>query len=485
MDKSMWPTTGQTNLKHSSHRWLPIILSCRQHGLAVSTGFVGCWTGLRFCRRTWGLKVNIGGDLMYFGHRAFVPTSWMCKKQTSVSHSSTESKIISLDAGLRMDGLPALDLWDVGDWSVAFDKQHQNPQTPKPKPKAGNCLRDPKRDRTSKPKQKGNRDVDQLSHVDHVPTTTLSSDILFFFLERVRGLISWRNGCSFWPGWRQDLQCQEPRVALDWLCDRINMDSKIQIKCADKKSHLADMVTKGSFTRDEWKHLLCLLNIINFSMFSCSHVFLSNRKQSAVSKRRWRRYFRRRFGDGKAEVYEFGDGETKTYELGVTQLVECEEEFSVRFERFQQPVECQSATRWCFNLRLETDAGYEPESSRVFSSEATFHRILMQSVFFGSVRGLISECSYSFWRWKELFLKQLNGCSFWPEKLRWSYFFKIYSFSPLCEIHPKAVDAQITWSFTLRKLECFRHALVVNTVAWNNKIGLVAYFVGLCATSRD
>ena len=33
-----------------------------------------------------------------------------CKKQTSVSHSSTESEIISLDAGLRMDGIPALDL---------------------------------------------------------------------------------------------------------------------------------------------------------------------------------------------------------------------------------------------------------------------------------------------------------------------------------------------------------------------------------------
>ena len=39
--------------------------------------------------------------------------SWMCKKQTSVSHSSTESEIISLDAGLRLDGLPALELWDL------------------------------------------------------------------------------------------------------------------------------------------------------------------------------------------------------------------------------------------------------------------------------------------------------------------------------------------------------------------------------------
>ena len=37
----------------------------------------------------------------------------MCKKQTSVSHSSTEAEIISLDAGLRMDGIPALDLWDL------------------------------------------------------------------------------------------------------------------------------------------------------------------------------------------------------------------------------------------------------------------------------------------------------------------------------------------------------------------------------------
>ena len=37
----------------------------------------------------------------------------MCKKQTSVSHRSTELEIISLDAGLRLDGIRALDLWDL------------------------------------------------------------------------------------------------------------------------------------------------------------------------------------------------------------------------------------------------------------------------------------------------------------------------------------------------------------------------------------
>ena len=50
---------------------------------------------------------------MHFGSHTFVPISWMCKKQTAVSRSSTESEIISLDAGLRLDGIPALDLWDL------------------------------------------------------------------------------------------------------------------------------------------------------------------------------------------------------------------------------------------------------------------------------------------------------------------------------------------------------------------------------------
>ena len=39
--------------------------------------------------------------------------SRMCKKQTSVSHNSTEAETISLDAGLRMNGIPALDLWNL------------------------------------------------------------------------------------------------------------------------------------------------------------------------------------------------------------------------------------------------------------------------------------------------------------------------------------------------------------------------------------
>ena len=50
---------------------------------------------------------------MYLWKSNICPISWMCKKETLLSHSSTESETISLDAGLRMDGILALDLWDV------------------------------------------------------------------------------------------------------------------------------------------------------------------------------------------------------------------------------------------------------------------------------------------------------------------------------------------------------------------------------------
>ena len=51
------------------------------------------------------------------------------------------------------------------------------------------------------------------------------------------------------------------RVALDWLFDRINLDPKIQIKYVDTENHLADILTKGNFIRDEWNNLLHLCNI--------------------------------------------------------------------------------------------------------------------------------------------------------------------------------------------------------------------------------
>ena len=74
-------------------------------------------------------------------------------------------------------------------------------------------------------------------------------------------------------------------VALDWLFDRINLDATIQIKYTDTKNQLADTLTKGNFTRDEWKHLLCLSNISHFSSSSCSDAMSERTQEDAGEER--------------------------------------------------------------------------------------------------------------------------------------------------------------------------------------------------------
>ena len=75
------------------------------------------------------------------------------------------------------------------------------------------------------------------------------------------------------------------RVALDWLFDRINLDSKIQIKYIDTKKQLTDILTKGNFTSDEWNHLLCLLNISHFSSTECSEVLSKRTKKDSSEEK--------------------------------------------------------------------------------------------------------------------------------------------------------------------------------------------------------
>ena len=75
------------------------------------------------------------------------------------------------------------------------------------------------------------------------------------------------------------------RVALDWLFDRINLDPKIQIKYIDTKNQLADILTKGNFTRDEWNHLLCLFKISHFSSTVCSETVAKRSQHDSGEER--------------------------------------------------------------------------------------------------------------------------------------------------------------------------------------------------------
>ena len=195
-------------------------------------------------------KSTSGGTLCVFGSHTFVPISWMCKKQTAVSHSSTESEIISLDAGLRLDGIPALNWWDLI-VTVLHGNTHQNDQV------RGDPYKSPTR-------KEIHGKIDDLNNVDFISSNVISSrqEALLYVFEDNEAVIK-----MIIKGRRPTMRhvSRTHRVALDWLFDRINLDPKIQIKYIDTKNQLADILTKRNFTRDEWNHLLCLFNISHSS----------------------------------------------------------------------------------------------------------------------------------------------------------------------------------------------------------------------------
>ena len=75
------------------------------------------------------------------------------------------------------------------------------------------------------------------------------------------------------------------RVALDWLFDRINLDPRMQIKYIDTKNQLADILTKGNFTRDEWNHLLTLFIFSHFSSTACIAAMAKRAQQGSGEER--------------------------------------------------------------------------------------------------------------------------------------------------------------------------------------------------------
>ena len=175
-------------------------------------------------------KSTSGGTLCVFGSHTFVPIGRMCKKQTAVSHSSTESVIIFLDRGLRLDGLPALELWDLI-VSAFGNISHVSDRTEQP----------------VKGKNKSYSNIDVMQDIDSVPSNVQSAhqEALLFVFEHNEAVIKMiMKGRS--PTMRHVSRTH--RVALDWLFDRINLDPKIQIKYIDTKNQLADILTKRAIS---------------------------------------------------------------------------------------------------------------------------------------------------------------------------------------------------------------------------------------------
>ena len=145
----------------------------------------------------------------------------MCKKQTSVSHSSAESEVNSLDAGVRTDGSLALDLWNT---VIEVVRSTNNDVQPKhtSHQETGAVLDSKTETQHVKRKQK----VDELSEVVYVLTNTHSSQDesqLYIFEDNeavIKVIIKGRS-----PTTRHVSRTH--RLALDWWFDRIYLQPKM------------------------------------------------------------------------------------------------------------------------------------------------------------------------------------------------------------------------------------------------------------------
>ena len=109
-------------------------------------------------------------------------------------------------------------------------------------------------------------EADMDSRIPGLPNSVVKQEALLYVFEDNEAVIKMvLKGRS--PTMRHVSRTH--RVALDWLFDRIKLDPKNQIKYIDTKNQLADILTKGNFTHDEWNHLLTLFNISHFSSTSC------------------------------------------------------------------------------------------------------------------------------------------------------------------------------------------------------------------------
>ena len=177
-----------------------------------------------------------------------------------------------------MDGIPALDLW----WLVieVFHSSTNQSNKTKDVRELWRTLSANTQPKMQKQVPTTHTNID-LTNIHHVP----SNPNTFWFqcyVACLRG--QWSRD---WDGNQRQQSNNVTRThrgALDWLFDRINLDPKIQIRYIDTKHQLADILTKGIFTRDEWNNLVHLFTISFFSSLCCAQNF------SLTS--RWRRGYK-------------------------------------------------------------------------------------------------------------------------------------------------------------------------------------------------
>ena len=169
----------------------------------------------------------------------------MRKKQGCVSHSSTESEIVALDMGLRLDGLPAMTLWDAI-IKVLEPLPNEDVESEK---------------NTCEDTQIGlPANTQELLSIDYVPTNVprLSNIIKMVIGEDNDAVIEM---CVKIRAPTMRHMARTHRIDVDALFERIHAEKGMCIKYINTKLQIADIFTKGRFSVQTWNTLCTLLQV--------------------------------------------------------------------------------------------------------------------------------------------------------------------------------------------------------------------------------
>ena len=209
-------------------------------------------------------KSTSGCLLCLVGPRTFVVICWFCKKQTAISHSSTEAEVVAMDAGVRIEGLPAVALWSLIKKVFASGSARVTSRDPIPvprqlgngssegpgKPGTGSSSQGPWSRR--KPTEAG---PDSVHPLDFVPPSMPPhhDNVVMQIMEDNEAVIKMcLKGRS--PALRHVGRTH--RVDLDWLFDVLINDPALGVRYVGTKLQLADLLTKGSFPAPTWMNLM-------------------------------------------------------------------------------------------------------------------------------------------------------------------------------------------------------------------------------------
>ena len=256
-----WHTLSTFDLVHSSHMWIQTILSCGKHCTTMPTRIISRFW---FYWRTGRLEIKIRRILCMFGSHRFVPISWMCKKQTSVSHCSSGSCNNFSWCRFTHGWYSSSRSLGFGYWSVPFLPM-TNSVINKGLSVQGTLLPN-----TSSNKRTRNQAKAPTKH---------DIAVLYVFEDNeavIQRIIEGRS--------RRTMRhvSRTHRVSLDWLFDRINLDPKIQIRYIDTKTPTRRHIEQKGISAIS---ALSAALRISFSLTSCTRTMAKRMQEQKEDNR--------------------------------------------------------------------------------------------------------------------------------------------------------------------------------------------------------